>query len=208
MSFVPPRPEMLTVEGPAGPLEAIVEVPAGFAGERAAVVCHPHPLFGGTMNNKVVHTAARALQEAGYATLRFNFRGVGASPGAFDDGLGETDDALAAFDHVRARWPAASVSVAGFSFGSFVAWRVAAQRSVRELILISPPVARFEFGATQARPTVVIQGDVDDVVLASDVASWVAGLSPVPPLATVNGAGHFFHGHLAELRQAVQAAVR
>jgi alpha/beta superfamily hydrolase len=98
--------------------------------------------------------------------------------------------------------------VAGFSFGSFVAWRVAAQRSVRELILISPPVARFDFGATQAHPTVVIQGDVDDVVLASDVERWVAGLSPAPPLATVTGAGHFFHGHLAELRQAVQAAVR
>ncbi len=205
---MPPRPEPITVEGPAGPLEAILEVPAGFAGERAAVVCHPHPLFGGTRTNKVVPTAARALQEAGYATLRFNFRGVGASPGVFDNGLGETDDALAAFDDARARWPAASISVAGFSFGSFVACRVAARRAVRELILISPPVARFDFGAAPVRPTVVIQGDVDDVVLADDVAQWVAGLSPVPPLVTVAGAGHFFHGHLAELRQAVQAALR
>lgn len=208
MSFVPPRPEALTLDGPVGPLEAILEVPAGFSGARVAVVCHPHPLFGGTMNNKVVHTAARALQEAGYATLRFNFRGVGASPGVFDDGRGETDDALAAYDYLRARWPAASVSAAGFSFGSFVACGAAARRAVRALILISPPVARFDFGAVEAKPTVVIQGDVDDVVLADDVARWVAALSPVPPLVTVSGAGHFFHGHLAELREAVGAAVR
>ncbi len=205
---MPPRPEAVVIDGPAGVIEALVEVPAGYDGRRVAVVCHPHPLFGGTMTNKVVHTCARALQELGFATLRFNFRGVGASDGVFDNGVGETTDALAVCGYATLRFPGATLSVAGFSFGSFVAYRVAARLPVTHLVLIAPPVERFDFAATDGapRPTVVIQGDVDDVVPASDVIRWVGEQQPTVPLSVITGAGHFFHGKLGELRAAVQAA--
>jgi alpha/beta superfamily hydrolase len=203
----PPAPESVFVSGPAGPLAALVEVPAGYDGRRCAVICHPHPLYGGTMTNKVVHMTARALQERGYATLRFNFRGVGASAGTFDDGIGETDDALAACDYAAARWPGASLTLAGFSFGSYVAFRVALQRDVHQLLLIAPPVKRFGFGTTELprAPWVVIQGDADDVVECSDVTAWVHSLSAPPRLEIIAGAEHFFHGRLTDLRSVVQA---
>lgn len=209
MSFVPPRPEPAVIAGPSGALEALIEVPRDYAMARCAVLCHPHPLMGGTMQNKVVHSAARALHERGYATLRFNFRGVGSSAGTFDEGRGETGDCLAACDTARGLWPGASLSLVGFSFGSFVACRAAQHETVRELILIAPPVARFEFAglALQPHPTVVIQGDADDVVLAEDVVRWAQSLKPPAPIAMIGGAGHFFRGKLAELKSAVQAAL-
>jgi alpha/beta superfamily hydrolase len=143
--FKPPVPERLTIIGPVGGLEAILEVPATFDGETVALVCHPHPLHGGTMQNKVVHMTARALQERGIATLRFNFRGVGASEGAFDDGQGETDDALAAADWLVHRFPQAALLVAGFSFGSYVAYRVASAAVGRAPVYDRAPIRRFDF---------------------------------------------------------------
>jgi len=209
MNVAAPTAEPVTIAGPAGSIEALVEVPAGYTGERCAVICHPHPLYGGTLTNKVVYITARALQERGFATLRFNFRGVGGSAGVYDDGLGETADAIAACDYALARWPRASLTLAGFSFGSFVAFRVALQRDLRELIMIAPPVRRFAFGTDDLPrvPWVVIQGDTDDVVECADVQAWVASLTTPPKLQIIPGAEHFFHGRLNDLKAAVQSSL-
>src|ERR1700679_3747467 len=127
------RPEHISIAGEAGALEAIVEDP-GVQGPSYGVICHPHPLYGGTMDNKVVTTVARALREAGIPTLRFNFRGVGGSAGAFAEGIGETADAQAVASWGALRWPARGLVIAGFSFGSFVALRLAQQRPASRLI--------------------------------------------------------------------------
>lgn len=206
MSFRPPAPERLLLSGPAGPLEALVETPLEFEGSRMAVVCHPHPLYGGTMDNKVVHTAARALQERGYATVRFNFRGVGRSAGAFDEGRGEADDATAVADWAAGRWPEATLTLAGFSFGSFVAFQVAARRATRQLYTIAPPVRRFDFSVypVPSAPWVVIQGDQDELVDHRDVLAWTERVSPPPTVVVMPGAEHFFHGRLNDLRNVIQ----
>src|ERR1700752_1724875 len=117
MPFRPPKPERVSIPGPSGELEALVEDPATGPASRYGVVCHPHPQFGGTMDNKVTHTLARPLQELGVPTVRFNFRGVGRSKGEFADGIGETDDATAVIDWSARRWSGASLWLAGFSFG-------------------------------------------------------------------------------------------
>lgn len=206
-SFRPPAPERVMLEGPAGPLEAIYEVPAEFAGQRIALVCHPHPLFGGTMDNKVVHTTARALQEQGYATLRFNFRGVGKSAGAWDHGRGEAEDAIAAASALQARWPGAELLVAGFSFGAYVATQLATRLRVRQLVTIAPPVQRFDFGtlAVPQCPWLVLQGDQDELVDHEGVLAWTRTLHPAPTVVILPGAEHFFHGRLNDLRAALQA---
>src|SRR2546423_13546714 len=142
----PASPAAITLPGPVGSLEAATNVPES-ADARAgvAVICHPHPLQGGTMHNKVVTTLERSLRELGLATVVFNFRGTGASDGVFDDGIGETDDLLAVArwaQHVR---PRDALWLAGFSFGSYVAARAAAQLPVRQMISIAPPVGRWDF---------------------------------------------------------------
>ena len=203
--FVRPAAERVALEGPVGVLEAIVETPVDFDGARSALVCHPHPLYGGSMENKVVTVTARALEEAGIATVRFNFRGVGASGGTFDEGRGETDDALAVADWAGKRWPGASLTAAGFSFGSFVAYQLASRRPVERLITIAPPVKRFDFEAVPvpAVPWVVIQGDQDELVDLAAVRAWTTTLARPPELLVIEGAEHFFHGKLNDLRSAV-----
>ncbi len=201
--------ERFFIEGQAGALEAVLEDP-GTAGSSYAVICHPHPLFGGTMDNKVVTTVARALRETGIPTLRFNFRGVGASAGAFDQGVGETADADAAASWGAQHWPGRELVIAGFSFGGYVAWRLAQQRVPRLLITVAPAILSFD-GAAAAVPRcpwLVIQGDADDVVDPKAVADWVNGLHPRPRLLVLPGVGHFFHGSLRELRDAVIDAIR
>jgi alpha/beta superfamily hydrolase len=203
------RPERLSLDGQAGALEAIVEDP-GVAGPSYAVVCHPHPLFGGTMDNKVVTTVARALNETGIPALRFNFRGVGASAGVFDQGVGETADADAAASWGAQRWPGRTLVMAGFSFGGYVALRLAQQRFLRYLITIAPAIQRFDASALEVPrcPWLVVQGDADDVVDPAAVVDWVNGLDPKPRLVVLPGVGHFFHGRLHELRDAVIDAIR
>lgn len=205
-TFRPPPPERLLLAGPAGTLEAAYEVPAGFDGQRVALVCHPHPLFGGTMDNKVVVIAARALQERGYATLRFNFRGVGQSAGSWDLGRGEAADAMAAAAALQARWPAAQLLIAGFSFGAYVATQLATQLPVRQLITIAPPVQRFDFStlAVPQCPWLVVQGDQDELVDHEAVQAWTRTLQPAPEVVILPGAEHFFHGRLNDLRDAIQ----
>jgi uncharacterized protein len=201
--------ERLSLAGSAGPMEAVIE-DTGEAGSRYAVVCHPHPLYGGTMDNKVVTTVARALQEIGIPTVRFNFRGVGASAGAYDEGRGETADADAAASWGAQRWPGRQLVIAGFSFGAYIALRLAQQRSADRLITIAPPVDLFDFSSISAPacPWLVVQGDADDVVDPKKVLAWAGRLSPAPRLVVLPGVGHFFHGHLRELRDAVLDAIR
>jgi alpha/beta superfamily hydrolase len=208
-----PALQRLSLEGPAGALEVIVEDPGG-EGLCYGIVCHPHPLFGGTMDNKVVTTVARALQATGIPTLRFNFRGVGASAGVFDQGAGETADADCVVSWGAKRWPGRSPVIAGFSFGGCVALQLALERAVRHappklLITIAPAVQRFEAPRPgPGCPWLVIQGDADDVVDPAAVIEWVNSLNPPPRLLVLAGAGHFFHGRLHEVRDAVIDAIR
>jgi hypothetical protein len=198
------------VPGPAGALETIAEEAQGPRQPYYALVCHPHPLYGGTMDNKVVYTVARALQSAGVATLRFNFRGVGASEGTYDEGKGEMQDAAAVADFGAARWPNRRLLLAGFSFGAFVALRLALTRDTARLITVAPPVGRFDFSTLSAPacPWLVVQGDADEMVDPHAVFAWVERLDPRPRLLVMPGVGHFFHGHLTELRDAVVEAFR
>ncbi len=196
----------LTLAGPAGDIEAVLTEPAGDAPpEAVAVVCHPHPLHDGTMNNKVVHTLARSFAKHAIPAIRFNFRGVGHSAGVYDAGEGEVDDALAVADHLRERYGKRPLWLAGFSFGSFVALRAATRRPCAGLILIAPPVQRFAFNqALPDCPILVVQGDADDIVDCADVQAWASAAKPSPQFQRLPGVGHFFHGHLTDLRKIVE----
>ena len=197
------------IMGPAGRLETLVEEPA--AGDPpprlAAVVCHPHPLFGGTLHNKVVHTLARSLRTGGAATLRFNFRGVGASEGAHDGGAGETADALAAVAAARARWSGLPLVLAGFSFGAAIAIRAAAAAQPQWLISVAPAVDRvsLEGFVAPSCPWLIVQGDADEVVAPASVIDWAARRAPQARLRVLGGVGHFFHGRLHELADCIDA---
>lgn len=162
------------------------------------------------MDNKVVTTIARTLYDAGIATLRFNFRGVGGSAGVYDAGEGETADAVRIAEWGAQRWPGRRLVLAGFSFGCYVALRVAQDRSLARLITIAPPLERFDFSVLRAPlcPWLVVQGDADEVVEPRAVAAWARSLHPPPQLVLMLGAGHFFHGRLADLRDTVSDAIR
>ena len=180
------------------------------AADSYAVICHPHPLYGGTMDNKVVTTVARALHEVGIPTLRFNFRGVGASEGAYDQANGETDDASAAASFGAARWPGKRLVVAGFSFGGYVALRLSSRRVTARLITIAPAIQHFDVKGLSVPdcPWLIVQGDADDVVQPQAVIDWAQGLEPPPQLAVLAGVGHFFHGHLHKLRDVIIDSIR
>jgi alpha/beta superfamily hydrolase len=201
--------ERITIEGPAGALEAIV-TESDRSDLAHAIVCHPHPLYGGSMDNKVVTTLARALQECGIPTVRFNFRGVGSSGGSYDEGRGETADAASVADWAAMRWPGTSLVVAGFSFGAYIALRIAATREVKHLITVAPPVQRFDFSVVPkpACPWLLVQGDADELVDAQAVLAWADASTPGLRIAMMPGVGHFFHGHLAELRDVVVRQIR
>lgn len=204
--FRPPAPERISIGGPAGAIEALVEAPAGRPPSRFGVVCHPHPLFGGAMTNKAVHSVARCWNELGVPTLRFNFRGVGASEGQYDEGGGETDDALAVIEFGRRRWPGVDLWLAGFSFGAYVALRAAARAGPSILVTIAPPVGRWDFRTLTAPgcPWLIVQGDRDELVDAATVQAWAERQRPAPQMAMLTGAEHFFHGRLHELREVVR----
>lgn len=196
--------EAVVFNGPAGVLEGLIDKPEAQP-SAVAVVCHPHPLFQGSMHNKVTYILARAFNELGAISLRFNFRGVGASAGEYADGVGETADALAAIDWLTARHPGLPLWLAGFSFGAYVALRAQSQRPVKRLVTVAPAVERFDTSAIvlPTIPWLLVQGDADEVVAPQTVFDWVAGLAKPPQLAVLKGAGHFFHGRLNELRQTV-----
>jgi uncharacterized protein len=197
------RREVLTIAGPSGQLEARLELPdlpenPAFFG----VACHPHSLKGGTMDNKVTHTLARAMIESGAPAFRFNFRGVGTSAGAFDQGRGEAEDLEAIVTEGRRRFPRAALWLGGFSFGAFVALRAAGRLAPERLIAIAPPVVGYELGEVDAPDCgwMLAQGDADDVVPPDAVLAWAARQQNKPRLHVLHGAGHFFHGRLHELK--------
>jgi alpha/beta superfamily hydrolase len=210
-----PRTQSLTLQGPAGAIEALLDLPEADlfdAPHGTAVIAHPHPQFGGTMTNKVVQTIARAYVQCGWRALRFNFRGVGGSAGVYDDGRGEVQDMLAA---VAGQAPAdAPLALAGFSFGAFVATQAIAAlhqagRDVASVVLVGTAAGRFD--AAPLPPdlhprALVVHGEHDDTVPLAAVLDWAR--PQALPVTVVPGGGHFFHGQLPLLRALVVRHVR
>ena len=190
------------IDGPAGKLSVAVDTIEGLPSRGLAVVCHPHPLHGGTMDNKVVQTVARALAQRGWRTVRFDYRGVRESAGSYDEGRGETDDALAVI--AAHRTPGEPLVLGGFSFGGFVAANAATKLPAAEqphrLVLVGPSTANFSVPAVSAE-TLVIHGEHDDVVPLAATMDWAR--PQALPVVVVPGAGHFFHGQLGLLKALV-----
>jgi alpha/beta superfamily hydrolase len=206
-----PLTERVTLAGPAGNIEARIETPPSL--ERVTsfgVICHPHPLYGGTLDNKVVYSLARAFHDLGVPTIRFNFRGVGSSAGSFADGVGETDDALAVIAAGRERWPDAASWLGGFSFGGAVVIRAASVANPAKLVSVAPAIRRVPLeGVTMPMcPWLIVQGDRDELVNHVEVMEWASKLAHPPKIALLAGVEHFFHGRLNELRDAVISFAR
>jgi len=200
------KTQRLSIRGPAGALECALDLPEQ-APHGLAVVCHPHPQQGGTMDNKVVQTLARAFLQLGYRALRFNFRGVGASEGGWADGVGELADAQAVVAALRQ--PGEKLVLAGFSFGAYVATRLAAAlpppEAAQRLVLVGAAAGRADIAAVPA-DSIVIHGEVDDVVPLAAVFDWARPLGL--PVTVIPGTGHFFHGRLPLLKSLVVGAWR
>jgi uncharacterized protein len=192
-----PRTERRSVPGPVGVLECAIDAPEG-AVKGLAVVCHPHPQFGGTMDNKVVVTLARAFTQCGWRSARFNFRGIGGSAGTWDEGRGEIDDALAVAAALRQGDE--PLALAGFSFGGYVASHVAASLAPSQLVLVGPATQNFTV-APVAAGTLVVHGEADEVVPLASTLDWARPQSM--PVVVVPGVGHFFHGQLPLLKSLV-----
>lgn len=204
------KPEKVFLDGDAGKIECVVEEVSVPGVTAHAVLCHPHPLYGGTMDNKVVHTLGRALHRMGISTVRFNFRGVGQSEGEHDAGIGETDDAIVVADWAQERFgrPGDAESkwgglwLAGFSFGAWIAVRATARRRCAQLVTVAPPVQRFAIReeAQPECPWLIVQGSADELVDSDAVIDWVNELRPGPEFVLIPGVDHFFHGALTQLR--------
>jgi uncharacterized protein len=192
-----PKTQKHTVAGPAGDLVCAIDTPES-AARGLALICHPHPQHGGTMDNKVVVTLARAFVQCGWRAARFNFRGIGGSAGAWDEGRGEIDDALAVAQALRHDGEA--LACAGFSFGAFVASHVAAVLQAEPLVLIGPATQNFTV-APVPQGTLVVHGEADEVVPLAATLDWARPQSQ--PVVVVPGGGHFFHGQLSLLKNLV-----
>jgi alpha/beta superfamily hydrolase len=204
--------ERLTLAGPAGSIEALRDTPTlaeGQAARGVAVIAHPHPLFGGTMDNKVVQTLARAFVQCGYTAVRFNFRGVGASEGAYDEGRGELQDLLSVIDQVAPGGEQGPrLALAGFSFGAFVTSHALAalwpQGRVDQAVLVGTAASRFTVAPVPSEAhlrTLVVHGEQDDTVPLADVMNWAR--PQILPVTVVPAGGHFFHGQLPLLKSLV-----
>ena len=207
----PEQAASFMLRGPAGLLEAITDVAERPGARRGvAIVCHPNPVQGGTMHNKVVTMVERALRESGLDTVRFNFRGTGESEGTYDEGNGEGDDLAAVADWVRRVRPGEALWLAGFSFGSYVTIRNAVRLGADALISIAPPAGRWPFDGFELPtcPWLVVMGEEDEVVEPQAVFDWIDSLEVKPELVRMPETGHFFHRRLMDLRGAVKAAAR
>ncbi|WP_077002365.1 alpha/beta hydrolase [Variovorax sp. KK3] len=203
--------EKLTLRGAAGAIAALRDPAAeGVPARGVAVIAHPHPLFGGTMDNKVVQTLARAFIACGWTAVRFNFRGVGGSEGVHDEGRGEREDMQKVIEQVAPEGP---LAIAGFSFGAFVASCTAAplwaQRDIKQVVLVGTAAARFSVAALPPEAherTLVVHGESDDTVPLAAVMDWARPQSL--PVTVVPGGGHFFHGQLPLLKGLVVRHLR
>jgi uncharacterized protein len=198
---------VMMIPAPTGQLEAQLEQPT--SSTRAIVICHPHPQYGGSMHDAVVDTVDTVARRHAFATLRFNFRGVGASSGRYDNGIGEVDDLLAALAWLRERTDPLPVWLAGYSFGSNIVWRsIERAGELGGALLIAPPVAAMDFAARPAVPARVtlIAGDRDDYVDSDDLARWARAAAPAAHVETVAGADHFFSGAHAQLASVLERA--
>ena len=201
----------LLLPGPAGALELAVDLPEPADARPAyAIICHPHPPEGGSMHNKVVTMAARSQRELGLTTLRFNFRGVGASEGKYDGGRGEVLDLLAVAQWAQQQRPDQQLWLGGFSFGAWIALLGARHLPIAQMISIAPPAGRWDFSAVlpPTCPWLVIQGEDDDIVDPQAVYDWLAKLDAQPTLVKMADTGHFFHRRLMDLRGAIKHCVR
>nr|MBL8456610.1 alpha/beta hydrolase [Zoogloeaceae bacterium] len=207
--------EKVLLRGPEGSIDVLIDVPEVVRG--IAVICHPHPLFGGANTNKVAHTLARVFRDLGYAALRPNFRGVGESEGEHDHGVGETEDILSVISWAQSRWGFLPLALGGFSFGGFVQTRVAARLAdgltpPRRLALVGLAAGAAADGARQydtgpipkGIPSLVIHGELDETVALANVLDWARPLEQ--PVVVVPGADHFFHGKLHVIREVITGA--
>lgn len=190
----------LRIDGPAGKIETVIDDP-GTARRGLALIAHPHPLHGGSLENKVVKTIADTLHDLGYVAVRPNFRGVGQSGGEYDGGRGEVEDMVAVHDFVRPRYPELPLILAGFSFGAYVQSRVAQRIPPWHLLLVGPAVNLFTLAAVPPG-TIVIHGERDQIVPAEEVRRWASAHGCT--FALVREADHFFHRKLGELRQHIE----
>lgn len=202
--------QSLTLQGPSGAIEALRDAPASGPIRGTAVIAHPHPLFGGTMQNKVVQTLARAFVQCGWQAVRFNFRGVGATAGTYDEGRGEAEDMLAVIEQAA---PSGPLALAGFSFGAFVTSHVARSltpdRALDKLVLVGTAASRFDVAPVAPElhdKTLVLHGEQDDTVPLASVMDWARPQSL--PVTVIPGVEHFFHGQLPLLKSLVARHLR
>lgn len=192
--------QKLLIPCPDAVIETIVEDPAAVP-RGLALIAHPHPLHGGSLDNKVAHTLARAALAQGYVAVRPNFRGVGESSGTYDHGIGETEDLVAIVGHLSPQFGDLPWTLLGFSFGSYVQHRVARRIAAEQLIMVGPAVSMYDF-APPAVPTTIIHGEADELIPLTTVSDYAEkhGIA----LKTIAGASHFFHGKLTELRGLIE----
>lgn len=198
------------IVGPAGNIEAVVENVETSKTNLLGIVCHPHPLYQGTMQNKVATTVMRVFQSLDMVAVKFNFRGVGKSEGTYGHVQGELEDLRAVVAWAKKHYPQHDIILAGFSFGSYIAAKVATEINPTALILLAPPVHHNDFSSLPPIkfPWMVVQGDQDEIVPPAEVFEWIDRLPNKPELIKMPGVGHFFHGHLVSLRQALLTALQ
>ena len=207
-SFLNPSDQSLLIEGPAGQLELRPEAAEDLQAGSVVIICHPHPQHGGTLDNKVVTTVSRTCRALGWHSVRFNFRGVGLSEGEFGNLQGEIADLQAVLVYTRKQFPGMSICLAGFSFGSAVAAKVAeTDDHIAQLLLVAPPVGKYDLDYPQyfACPTLVIQGAEDEIVDLAQTRAWAATAGGNFHYREMPDTGHFFHGKLTQLRDLIAA---
>lgn len=204
-----PGENKVFLPGAAGKVEAILHLPKDDKDieiKAIMICCHPHPVYGGTMTNKVVHTVCKTFSKMGVPSLRFNFRGVGQSDGSYDAGVGESEDLLIIARLMQEHWPEQELWLSGFSFGSWIATQCAVELEASQLLTIAPPIGRFDFETytLPSCPWFVLMGDADDVVDPKTVFDWIDNQENPPELEKFEGTGHFFHGQIFNMSEILQ----